>query len=290
MLIVNAADENLRLDKFLCKKFDISFGLAQKLIREKKVKLNNAKCDASYKIQVQDKIEISIDLKARFEKEKTKISDEKFKKFSKLIIFEDDNLIAINKPSGLATQGGSGIEISVDDFARSKNYQLVHRLDKDTSGILLIAKNKNCAEILTEKFKNKIIKKTYLALIDGNLKKEFIEINIPLLKKINGKNEKIMPDFENGKEAISHLKLIKNFANFALVEFSPLTGRTHQLRVHAKEIGHAIINDFKYGGQKVMHKNLCKRLCLHALEIEINDYFNKKLIIKTKLPEFYPQF
>ncbi len=288
MLVVDANDENLRLDKFLCKKFDISFGLAQKLIREKKVKLNDAKCDAAYKIQVQDKIEILINLKPRFEKEKVvRISDEKFKKFSKLIIFEDDNLIAIDKPSGLATQGGSGIEISVDDFVRSKNYQLVHRLDKDTSGILLIAKNKNCAEFLTNKFKNKTIKKTYLALLDGVLKKELMEINIPLLKKINGKNEKIYPDFENGKEAITHLKLIKNFADFALVEFSPLTGRTHQLRVHAKEIGHAIINDFKYGGSKVMRKNLCKRLCLHAFKIEIDDYFNKKLTIKTKLPEFY---
>lgn len=287
MLVVDAVFDNLRLDKFLCKKFDISFGLAQKLIREKKVKLNGKNCDSANKIKTQDQIEILASLKPRFEKEKARISDERFKKFSKLIIFEDDNLIAIDKPSGFATQGGSGIEISVDDFARSKNYQLVHRLDKDTSGILLIAKNKNCADFLTEKFKNKTIKKTYLALLSGNLKKEFTRINIPLLKKIQGKNEKVFPDFENGKEAITLLKLIKNFTDFALVEFSPLTGRTHQLRVHAKEIGHAIINDFKYGGQKVMRKNLCKRLCLHASKIEIDDYFNKKLTIKTKLPEFY---
>jgi len=278
----------LRLDKYLCKKFDISFGLAQKVIREKKIKVNGARVDAAYKTHEADQIEVFTELNKRYatENKKPKVSAEKLKKFSSWIIFQDENLIAINKPSGLATQGGSGIEISVDDFLNDTELQLVHRLDKDTSGILLIAKNSKAAEFLTDGFKNKTIKKTYLALVRGIVKKPEGTINIPLRKKLLGKNEKVQPDFAEGKEAITDYKLLRSFFDHSLLELKPLTGRTHQLRVHCKEIGHAIINDVKYGGKEVWRKNICKRLCLHAYKIEIDDYFGKKLKIETEQPEF----
>jgi 23S rRNA pseudouridine955/2504/2580 synthase len=289
MIIIQPEESSIRLDKFLCKKFDISFGLAQKVIREKKIKVNGKRVDASYKTMEEDQIEIFADLQKRTEKptSKAKITPEKFKKFASYIIFEDENLVAIDKPSGLATQGGSGIDLSVDDFVRSKKWQLVHRLDKDTSGILLIAKNSKTADFLTENFRNKTIEKTYVALVCGKLNKEEGVINIPLRKKLLGKNEKVLPDFEQGKEAITKFKLIKNFFDFAVVEFSPLTGRTHQIRVHAKEIGHPIANDIKYGGKNAIRKDLAKRLCLHAYKIYLKDYFGKELAIETKLPEFY---
>ncbi|MES2961020.1 MAG: RluA family pseudouridine synthase [Pseudomonadota bacterium] len=278
----------LRLDKYLCKKFDISFGLAQKVIREKKIKVNGARVDAAYKTHEADQIEVFTELNKRYatENKKPKVSSEKLKKFSSWIIFQDENLIAINKPSGLATQGGSGIEISVDDFLAGTELQLVHRLDKDTSGILLIAKNAKAAEFLTDAFKNKTIKKTYLALVRGIVKKPEGTINIPLRKKLLGKNEKVQPDFAEGKEAITDYKLLRSFFDHSLLELKPLTGRTHQLRVHCKEIGHAIINDVKYGGKEVLRKDICKRLCLHAYKVEIDDYFGKKLKIETEQPEF----
>jgi 23S rRNA pseudouridine955/2504/2580 synthase len=278
----------LRLDKYLCKKFDISFGLAQKVIREKKIKVNGARVDAAYKTHEADQIEVFTELNKRYatENKKPKVSAEKLKKFSSWIIFQDENLIAINKPSGLATQGGSGIEISVDDFLNDTELQLVHRLDKDTSGILLIAKNSKAAEFLTDGFKNKTIKKTYLAVVRGIVKKPEGTINIPLRKKLLGKNEKVQPDFAEGKEAITDYKLLRSFFDHSLLELKPLTGRTHQLRVHCKEIGHAIINDVKYGGKEVLRKDICKRLCLHAYKIEIDDYFGKKLKIETEQPEF----
>lgn len=282
--------KDVRLDKFLCKKFDISFALAQKIIREKKVKVNDKRVDSSYKVNDEDKIEVFTDLQKRFEKQKAKISVKKQKNFSSFIIFEDENLVAINKPSGLASQGGSGIEISVDDFVLERKWQLVHRLDKDTSGILLIAKNQNTADLLTNSFKNKSIHKTYLALVKGIVKKESGTINIPLRKEFFGKNEKVRPNFEEGKEAITKFKLLKTFADYSLLELNPLTGRTHQLRVHCKEIGNPILNDVKYGGTEVLKKNICKRLCLHAYEIRLEDYFGKKLEIKTELPEFVENF
>ncbi len=270
-----------RLDKFLCKKYDISFGLAQKLIREKKVKVNGKRVDAAYKIEDGDRVEVFSDLAKRIEdtKEKKKISVDRMKKFLSQIIFEDENLIAINKASGFATQGGSGIDISVDDFVREKNWQLVHRLDKDTSGILLIAKNNAAAEVLTEGFKRKTIEKTYLALICGVPKKLEGVISIPLRKKILGKNEKVLPDFEQGKEAVTKFKVLKSFADHALIELKPLTGRTHQLRVHCKEIGHPIVNDVKYGGKEALRKNLSDRLCLHAHKILIRNFFGKQVEI-----------
>jgi len=275
----------VRLDKFLCKKYDISFGLAQKLIREKKVKVNGKRVDAAYKIEEGDQVEVFSDLAKRIEhpKQKKKISTEKMAKFLQLKIFENENLIAINKPSGLATQGGSGIEISVDDFVREQKWQLVHRLDKDTSGILLIAKNNEAAEILTEGFKNKTIEKTYVALVCGVLKKSEGIISIPLRKKLLGKNEKVSPDFELGKEAVTKFKLLKTFAEHSLLELKPLTGRTHQLRVHCKEIGHPIVNDVKYGGMAALKKNLSNRLCLHAQQIFVPNFFGKNVKIDCKV-------
>jgi len=287
-ILIEQDSIGLRLDKLLCKKFDISFGLAQKIIREKKIKVNGARVPGDYRVEDQDQVEVYADLKDRLEKhgKKTTISTDKMKKFSSYIIFEDENMVAIDKPSGLATQGGSGIDVSVDDFVTTKKWQLVHRLDKDTSGVLLIAKNPQTAEMLTDAFKNKTIEKTYLALLHGNVKKDEGVINIPLRKKISGKNEKVSPDFEQGKEAISKFKIIRRFESYCIAELSPLTGRTHQLRVHCKELGHPIINDVKYGGMKVLHKDLCKRLCLHAYRIKIADYFGKELKIETRKPEF----
>jgi 23S rRNA pseudouridine955/2504/2580 synthase len=293
-IIAKIEDENTRIDKLLCKKLDISFALAQKLLREKKVKINYEKVDGAYRIKARDEIEVFIKLEERKVSSPAtkKISKEKIQKFLSLIIYKDENLIAINKPSGLATQGGTGIEISVDDFLphikshfSATSPQLAHRIDKDTSGILLIALNKKIAEFLTDCFKNKTIEKTYLALVLGTPTKNEMLINISLKKKFVKKNEKVYKD-ESGKVAITKLKVLKKFSDYSLVELKPITGRTHQLRVHCKEIGSPVINDVKYGGKNTIRKDLCKRMCLHAYEIKVSNYFGKVLEVKTELPEF----
>lgn len=295
LIQVNQDFENYRLDKLLCEKFDISFALAQKLIREKKIKVNGFKADYSQRVAVGDQIEIFNNLNIRFntQDQKPLISANKIEQFSKKLfnnpLFEDENLLAIDKPSGIACQGGTGIEICIDDILKTKKYQLLHRLDKDTSGVLLIAKNNATAEKITEAFRNKTIDKTYLALTYGVFKKETGTINIPLLKKNFGKNDKIMPDFTDGKPAITNYQVLKTFDDFTLVKLMPITGRTHQLRVHCKEIGYPIINDVKYGGIKVMRKELSPRLCLHSYQIKINDY-SQPLVITTKLPDFLTRF
>jgi 23S rRNA pseudouridine955/2504/2580 synthase len=290
-ITINDEFNSFRIDKFLCKKFDISFALAQKLIREKKIKINQQKAEIHSKLKSGDEIIIHSKLNPRFSNLnhkdlKPKISLAKQQKFWENIIFEDENIVAINKPSGLATQAGSKIEISIDDFVKLKNYQLVHRLDKDTSGLLIIAKNNISAEVLSMAFKNKTINKTYIALIHGNLKKTSGIIDIPLSKKILGNIEKVLPDFESGKQAITNYKLIKQYPEYCEVELKPITGRTHQLRVHCKEIGHPILNDIKYGGKKVNYFDKFPHLCLHAYQIYIADFFGKDLMIKTHYPNF----
>jgi len=287
-VIITPEDKSLRIDKFLCHKFDISFALAQKLIREKKVKINHQTPLINHKIHAGDNIVILENLPNRIVTTKSKpaISLARQHKFWENIIYEDDNIIAINKPSGLATQGGTGIDIAIDDFVKVKKYQLVHRLDKDTSGLLIIAKNNSSAEFLTNCFKNKTIQKTYIALVYGIVKKTAGTINIPLSKQQIGKNDKVQADFEFGKSAITNYQVIRHHHDYTELELSPITGRTHQIRVHCKEIGHPILNDVKYGKNKVLYKNKFPRLCLHSYQIAIEDYYGKKLIIKTPYPNF----
>ncbi len=286
----------LRLDKFLCQKYDLSFAVAQKLLRQKKVKINSAKCDASYKLKDFDLVEIFSDLNKRSidaAKSPAKVSSEKLQNFWQSKIYEDENLLVIDKPSGLAVQGGSGIDFFVDTVLShlnlqqeiGKKFQLVHRLDKDTSGILLIAKNDECAQLLGAAFREKTIKKTYIALVNKILNKKQGIIDMPIGKKFVGKNEKVYRDEINGKQAVTHFTLLQNFNDYALVKLNPITGRTHQLRVHCKEIGHPIINDVKYGGKEVLRKDLCLNLALHAYRIEIDNFFGSRLDLTTKIPQ-----
>ena len=198
----------------------------------------------------------------------------------------------------MAVQGGSGIKLSIDDilpdlkFNKNQNPRLVHRLDKDTSGILLIAINRQSADILTLAFKNKQIEKTYIAVVKGKPSQKSGVIDLPLIKKFQGKNEKIYVDKQLGKQAITYYKILKynKKLDCSLLELKPITGRTHQLRVHLKEIGHVIIGDYKYGGKNAniqdnTPQNSKNRLQLHATRIVINDFFEKKLTINTPIPD-----
>lgn len=275
-----------RLDKFLCFKFDISFAVAVKIIRLNKVLVNEKKVNFDYKLQNGDKIEIFTNLKLRnIAKNNKIISKELLAKFNSWIIYENDNMLAIDKPSGIACQGGSGVIISIDDFLKNKSWQLVHRLDKDTSGVLLIAKNAKYAQFLIECFKARKVNKTYIAVVKGVVKKDEGKIIIPLSKKEINKNEKVFPDYESGKTAITKYEIVKRYKEYTKVKLFPITGRTHQLRVHMKEIGHPIINDIKYGGKFVENKKLGNRLCLRSFSITISDNFS--LHVKEKITEMF---
>jgi 23S rRNA pseudouridine955/2504/2580 synthase len=295
--IIYQHQHQMRLDRFLSNELKIPAVLVQKLVRTGKILLNSCKTQANCRLNNQDCItifaNISANKQANTATKNISLAQNpvQIKNFWQNVIYEDLNIIAINKPSGLSTQGGTGIAVSVDDFIASKGYQLVHRLDKDTSGILLIAKNKQWSNWLTEAFRHKNISKNYLAIVIGQVKKEQGIINIPLAKKSIGKNDRVMPDIDNGKEAVTEFIRQKVFAikgNFySLLLLKPITGRTHQLRVHCKELGNPIVGDVKYGGTTAKQTVIANRLCLHASEIVISNYCNgEDLKITAPIPKF----
>lgn len=293
-VFVQEFEDGLRLDKFLAKKCEINYSLAQKLIREKKVRVNGSRAsDKSLRVFESDEVRVYADISARkaVVNSSRDVAESKINRFFERKIYEDENVIAIDKESGVAVQGRSSKHASIDDILYSlrqkgQNFYLVHRLDRDTSGVLLLAKNKKSAAFLSDAFKKKKITKTYLALVVGEFRDEEIDVKIPLIKKRVGELEKVYPDKVHGKEAVSRFKLLKRFRDYSLLQMMPITGRTHQLRVHAKEMGHVIVNDFKYGAKSSLMKDVSKRLCLHAFSIKIEDYFGEDLLIKSEAPDF----
>lgn len=291
---------NLKLDKFLSSKFTNSnIGDIRKFIKNGEIKINKKKIKTNYLLSTNDTIEFSDFVEkilANPDRKITinnkKISENYIKMIIKSIIYEDKNLLVINKPYGISVQGGSGIKISIDDIIKhisngKEKYRLVHRLDQYTTGVLLIAKNIEYANELKSIFKTKInIKKLYIAVVYGKIKNKSGIINYPLLKKYENNMEKVYVDKVLGKEAITKYKVQKYSEkyNISLVEAEILTGRTHQIRVHLKEIGNPIIGDYKYGKLKNNEVKISNKLQLHSFHTELK-IFGKHYTFKAPIPE-----
>ena len=204
--------------------------------------------------------------------------------FNKLIIFENNDYVIINKPPGLASQGGTGIKISVDDMigAISERYKLIHRLDKDTSGVLAIAKKTTAAAHFSKLLQNKEVTKIYWALVRGVPPKMKGVIKLSLAKR-GDKMEKVEVDDIDGKKAITEYTVLERLAKeMSWLELSPITGRTHQLRVHCAAIGCPIIGDGKYGGAEAFDKGMTNKLHLHARRLVVREL---GIDVTAKLPE-----
>jgi 23S rRNA pseudouridine955/2504/2580 synthase len=297
---IEISDQDLgkRIDSFLSKYFHGTPASAiQRLLRKKLIKVNNKKAESNYKLQDGDEINIVDFIYKNLEEKTLEVKPKKIqtltkaqlKNFTNTIVYEDDDLMAINKPFGLAVQGGSNVKTSVNDYVdfinanQNKTLKLVHRLDRDTTGILLIAKTPKSSEKLTTMFKKKdALEKTYIALVIGIPTKKTGTIKIPLLKKFQGGVEKVYCDNIKGKDAITKYKILgsSNKYNISLAEIQILTGRTHQIRVHMKELGYPVLGDVKYGGKKSLVEGFDDKLHLHALKIKLKD-----LIIKAPLPK-----
>jgi len=191
------------------------------------------------------------------------------------IIFEDNYLIVMNKPSGIAVHGGSGLKFGLIEGLRAlrpdaKSLELVHRLDRDTSGCILIAKRRSTLRALHEQLREKTVEKNYLALVDGQWDKADKAVNAPLLKNTVQSGERIVRVSPEGKDSYTKFKIEQRFENCTLVQASPVTGRTHQIRVHTLHAGHPIAGDDKYGDKdfdKQMKSCGLNRLFLHSASI-----------------------
>ncbi len=298
-LIVGSDTGPTRIDRWLKKKFtNIPVSLIHKFIRKKFIKLNDKKTTINNKIVTDDQITISqnwnnCDNKS-LKKSVTNISDFRDNLLLILdsVIYKDDDIIVLNKPCGLAVQGGSKVVISIDDLAEGLKFtfdnkpKLVHRLDKDTSGILLLARTARAAQLLAASFKQKEIIKKYWAIVIGVPQKKSGIIKLPIAKKNILNSEKTSIDYDNGKVAISKYHVLQQHASDKLswLEMLPITGRTHQLRVHAAAIGTPILGDGKYGRANAFINGYSNKLHLHAREITIPDFMGKTLHFTAELP------
>ncbi len=296
--------EGLRLDKFLFSIFkNVNNVLIQKALRNKDILVNGKTAKNNQLLYSDDELMLSKFILKIFNsppkiiksKKELKFTDSEINKIKGCVIYKDDYILGINKPSGLAVQSGTKIEKSLNDFLpylkfdKQENPKLVHRIDKDTSGALILARDKATAEVLSNYFKDKDEKldKVYLAVVVGKFNKDEGNINFPLLKKVENGVEKVYRDEKDGKEAITLYRVLAYSEKFnvSLVEVKILTGRTHQIRVHMKEIGHPILGDGKYGGKKAFVEGLSDRLHLHSYRINIKNLYGRDTNIKAELPE-----
>ena len=285
--IVDKTDVNMRIDRLLRSKLGkIPQSLIEKSLRNGKIRLNKKKVKSSYKVNSNDKIELfNFNFKEEIIQKKIKFkpSDEIIKSNEDLIIDNNDNFIVLNKSSGISVQGGTKSKKNlVDIFSKSEIFQgtkpySVHRLDKDTSGVFIMAKNRETAQLLTSLFRLRKVHKTYLAICHGELEKNSGEWNDDLLRYDNGKRI-----IEKSKTIY---KVIDKNSNSSLVEMKPITGRKHQLRKQLFNIGHSIYGDQKYRTLSTT-KGINKNLMLHSYEIKfiIKD---KKYTYKALLPDYF---
>ena len=273
-----AIDENhagQRLDNFL---INLLKGVPKthiyRIVRKGEVRVNKGRIDVSYKladgdvvrippIRVAEKTDIPIIQPAlRFNLENQ-------------ILYEDDGFIVLNKPSGFAVHGGSGVNSGIIEALRQirpqqKFLELVHRLDKETSGCLLIAKKRSTLKILHDYFRGDGVQKTYLALLAGRYPRKKQIVDAPLLKNVAQSGERMVTVSQAGKAAETLFVRLRQFQDLTLVHASPKTGRTHQIRVHAAWLGHPIIGDSRYGDDtinKTLRNRGYKRLFLHAEQL-----------------------
>lgn len=290
---VKAEDDGMRLNRWFMKYYpNLTLGRLQKLLRTKQIKVDGKRAETSLKLAAGSEVRVPpMDEQPETGANRSEISRRDAEFILSLVIYKDDNIIVLNKPSGLAVQGGTNTSRHVDGMLEALRFELnekpklVHRIDKDTSGVLVLARNRTWADRLTKAFREHMLPKTYLALVNSCPKNPAGEIKAPLEKC--GEKSLVSPD---GKPAATVYKTLDEVGSkFALVEASPLTGRTHQIRAHMEYIGCPIVGDDKYfGGEKRQkYASILDKLYLHAYKIDLSALYNKKTVIKAALPEHF---
>ena len=296
MITVDEKDDNIRVDRWFARHYpELKNGQLQRLIRGKNIRVNGAKTSADTRLHTGDILRVppmDVSEKSNLPRRLSK-ADIEF--MQSLVIHKDDDVIVLNKPSGIAVQGGSGQARHIDGmldalrFEKEEKPRLVHRLDKDTSGILLLGRSANAAAKLAEAFASREAKKVYWALVYGKPKLLSGKIDAPLAKMSGEKGgEQMCVDFENGQKAQTLYHVIDSLAKkVSWLEMMPLSGRTHQLRVHCLTLNTPIVGDGKYMDKTRENMGLQdeNKLHLHARAIKIPHPRKGTLEIFAKIPQ-----
>lgn len=264
-----------RIDNFLRNQLkSIPKSMVYRILRKGEVRVNKKRVKAEYKLAPGDIVRVppvTIEVKA----DETAAPSTKLNKVAELencILHEDDHILVLNKPSGTAVHGGSGLKFGAIEALRALRPQarfleLVHRIDRDTSGILLVAKKRSVLRHLQAQFREKTVQKYYFALVMGQWKNNCKVVNAPLLKNEVNSIVRVNP---NGKPSETRFKILEKFEQATLIQASPITGRTHQIRVHTQYAGHPIAWDDRYGDRRFDAYTAqfgIDRLFLHAANI-----------------------
>lgn len=281
---------NERLDSYISKSnLDLSRSMVQKLIKENRVFVNGKNEKESYKIKVNDNITIQI--------EEPKSSKLEAQDIPLDIIYEDNDIIVINKPKGMVVHPGNGnpdntlvnavlahCKGSLSGIGGEIRPGIVHRIDKDTSGLIIVAKNDKSHINLSEQIKNHEVTKIYTALVKGNISEDEATIDMPIGR--DKKDRKKMSVTRDGKEAVSHIKVIKRYGNYTLIRVKIDTGRTHQIRVHMAKIGHPVVGDEVYSSGK--NEFGVKGQMLHSTILKFKHPISGKgIMLEAPLPQYF---
>ncbi len=289
MKIIVEEDSKKRIDAYLAEKTEYSRVAVQRLIDEGKITVNGKITKASYKVQLNDEIEV--------EKVEAKEISLEAQDIPLDVLYEDGDIIVINKPKGMVVHPANGnpdgtlvnavmaiCKDSLSGIGGEIRPGIVHRLDKDTSGVIIVAKNDKAHINLSEQIKNHEVEKTYIALVRGHVPENEATINMPIGRST--KDRKKMAVTKSGKNAVTHFKVLKRHNNYTLLEVKIETGRTHQIRVHLAEIGYPIIGDSVYSNGK--NEWQVEGQCLHAKSIKFKHPITKKeMFIEAPLPEYF---
>ncbi len=272
---VTEDEDNQRLDRFLQKHLKgTPFGLLQKLMRKGQIRVDSGRVKAATRLKAGQKVRIPPMEDKKYEQEEG-VSEKDAAFIQSLVIYNDGDIIAINKPAGIATQGGTNINRHIDGMLAALvsktgvKPRLVHRLDKDTSGVLLLAGSSNMAREMGKIFSGRDIRKIYWALTVPSPEMNNGEIRAPIMK-VGGMGNEKMTVHEDGLKATTLFDVVERaHKQLAFVAFWPRTGRTHQIRVHATHMGCPILGDGKYGGQEAFLDGIdhVRRVHLHARSI-----------------------
>ncbi|MBQ0213823.1 23S rRNA pseudouridine(955/2504/2580) synthase RluC [Proteus vulgaris] len=270
---IDGDEAGQRIDNFLLARLKgVPKSMIYRIIRKGEVRVNKGRIKPEYKLNAGDSIRIPPVRVA--EKEEITVSPklDKVSALANCILYEDEHLMLINKPSGTAVHGGSGLSFGVIEGLRAlrpeaRFLELVHRLDRDTSGVLLIAKKRSALRALHEQLRLKQMQKDYLALVRGQWQSHTKVVQAPLLKNILQSGERVVKVSNEGKPSETRFKVEERFEFATLVKASPVTGRTHQIRVHTLHAGHPIAFDDRYGDRDFdaqLVGTKLNRLFLHA--------------------------
>lgn len=289
-----------RLDNFLITRLKgVPKSRIYRIVRKGEVRVNKGRVDVKYRLVIGDIVRIPPVRMSELNDDSLPVSKTLTEILQRNVLFEDDSLLVVNKPAGFAVHGGSGVDSGIIEGFRKLNpeqrfLELVHRLDRDTSGCLLIAKKRSALRSLHGQFRDDTVSKTYLALLSGQWARKKLVVNQPLLKNVSKGGERMVVISQAGKASETLFRRLKLYKDATLVEASPKTGRTHQIRVHAAYLSHPIIGDERYGLEdtnKTFRNRGYKRMFLHAETLQFQHPVSGETVkISAPLPQHFLDF